>query len=110
VALLALDIISSIFFPPPIPRFALIIAIIFRVLILFTMTLGYSAIRSLKQAKPCSDQPCEQLKLKGPHYINCRMGSFRSLPINFLDPGLPSSHTHQNPPWPGGKIKLFHVL
>ena len=46
---LALDILLAVIFPPNIPRYILIAAIIFRILILFVMVQGFGSIKALKQ-------------------------------------------------------------
>ena len=49
--ILALDMVLTIFFPPNLPRFALVIGIVFRILILLVMVQGFGAIKALKQSK-----------------------------------------------------------
>lgn len=52
--ILALDVVLTIIFPPNLPRFALVIGIIFRIFVLLAMAQGFGAIQALKQSKPCS--------------------------------------------------------
>jgi len=51
MAILTLDVILTIFFPPNLPRFALVIGIVFRILILLVMVQGFGAVKALKQSK-----------------------------------------------------------
>jgi hypothetical protein len=50
--ILAFDLILAIIFPPELPKFILIAAVIFRIFILLTMIQGFGAIKALKQNQP----------------------------------------------------------
>jgi hypothetical protein len=56
VGILALDLILAVIFPPELPRFILIAAVIFRVFILLAMIQGFGAIKSLKQNQSHANQ------------------------------------------------------
>jgi hypothetical protein len=52
VGLLVIDIILTICFPPNLPLVVLVIAVVFRLIVLLVMTQGFSAIKALKQTPP----------------------------------------------------------
>jgi hypothetical protein len=56
VGILAVDLILSVIFPPELPRFILIAAVVFRIFILLAIIQGFGAIKALKQNQPMADK------------------------------------------------------
>jgi hypothetical protein len=52
IGILALDAVLVVIFPPELPRFVLLAAVIFRILILLAMLQGFGAIKALRQNQP----------------------------------------------------------
>jgi hypothetical protein len=52
VGILNIDLILAVIFPPELPKFILIAAVVFRIFILLVMIQGFGAIKALKQNQP----------------------------------------------------------